>query len=332
MKKKEFHVRVEIGKQLKKSTVLQASFNWFCRIKNKNVFFKEIQSRENISIFDYVNLIKSLPYCPLEKIKDSNYYGYVHAIKKYIGKSNAKINIEHGLYLNDSVSYFANYNTFDSIFTFSDYRIEVLKKHNVNKRLLAIGPYIHYAEPLLDVEDTAQLKSKLGRVLLYMPSHSTNLSNGTSPFFKREVDMVQELKVKNLYDTVLVCVYYRDFLYHECIEYYESMGFKVTTAGHQLDLNFVRRLKSIISLADCTLSNRVGTNLGFCVYMKKPHMVINDFDGKYDLDKQGGRIGFKISSVFSNYSETISEEQYAIVDKYWGLNNIKTKEELIKIL
>ena len=36
---------------------------------------------------------------------------------------------------------------------------------------------------------------------------------------------------------------------------YTHLGFKVTTAGHQLDINFLNRLKTIILLSDYTCSN-----------------------------------------------------------------------------
>lgn len=49
----------------------------------------------------------------------------------------------------------------------------------------------------------------------------------------------------------------------------------MTTAGHQLDINFLNRLKTIILLSDYTCSNSIGTHTGYCVYLGKPHLVIN---------------------------------------------------------
>lgn len=321
-------LRIFLGKTCKKSPFLQSLYNKVCRKLNCKKFISDVNKRASYDIFNYEELIRPLPFCPLEEIKDSNYYGYVKAIKSYICDDKVKINIEHGLYLNDGVSYYANYKTFNSICTFSDYRLQILKKHNVKKAMLAIGPYIHYAESLLSFDTMQKLKDSLGRILLYMPSHSTNLFNGTSPFFKKEADIVEDLKIKYNYNTVIVCVYYRDFQYKECIEYYKNKGFKITTAGHQLDLNFAKRLKSIIMLSDMTVSNRVGTNLGFCIYLKKPHMIINDYQGKYDLSKQGGRVGKEISNAFAEFSVHITDNQYNIVNKYWGLDKIKSQEEL----
>ncbi|MGM9774734.1 MAG: hypothetical protein ACI3Y2_05995 [Candidatus Egerieousia sp.] len=324
-------IRRIIG-SLKKIDGLQNMYNFFERTVNKRTFLNQIGIREKLSLFDYEQLSKPIPFCPFEKIKDSNYYGYVRAIKDYIGQPNAEINIEHGLYFDNIVSYFTSYDTFKTLMTFSDYRLNVIRENGAKKRLLAIGPYIHYATPLLPQDESFDLKGKLGRTLLYLPYHSTNLSDGTSPMFNEEVKMIDNIRKEHKFDNVIVCVYYRDLKFKKCIDVYKEYGFKITTAGHQYDLNFVRRLKSIILLADVTVSNKVGTNLGFCIYLKKPHIVINDYPNKYNTSKQGGRICKELSDIFSEYSETITNEQYEMVDKYWGLGAIKSREQIIEFL
>lgn len=324
-------VRGQLGR-LKQFNLLQKSLNAILRMLNGRKFLSEVKRREGVDIFDYKTLSQKLPFYPIEKIKDSNYYGYVHSIKEFIGCPDAVINIEHGLYFDNIVSYYEHYKTYDTIMTFSDFRIDCIRRNGVNKRLLAIGPYIHYATPLLGEDEFAKLKSSLGRVLLYLPSHSTSLTNGTSPDFEKEVDLIVQMQQSHHFDTVVVCVYFRDLNYKECINMYLSKGFRITTAGHMYDLNFVRRLKSIISLADMTASNRVGTNLGFCIHMGKPHIIICDYPTKYDVNRQGGRIGRQLSDCFRDYNEAITPEQYKLVNKYWGLDQVKTKEELLTFL
>lgn len=325
-------IRKSIGAFFKKSLFLQNLYNSFYLFKNKRAFICEVEKRKQFNIFACDELIKPLPFCPFEKIKDSNYYGYVHALKLYLGDENIPLNIEHGLYLDHDVSYFSGYKTFNSICTFSEYRLNILKEHGVNKRILAIGPYIHYSKSLLGVDELNEIKNNLGKVLLYMPSHSTNFDNGTSPFFHDEVDYVAEFQKQHSFDTVIVCLYYRDFQYKDCVDYYVSKGFLLTTAGHQLDLYFVSRLRSIIELADYTMSNQIGTNTGFCIYLNKPHIIINDFEGKYNVNRSGYHARREIADAFLSYNEIITEEQLSVVNKYWGLDQIKSKEELLAFL
>ena len=48
----------------------------------------------------------------------------------------------------------------------------------------------------------------------------------------------------------------------------------VVTAGYIMDPLFLSRLKSIIQLSDLTMSNNVGTHLGYCIYLNKPHWIV----------------------------------------------------------
>lgn len=320
--------RKTISSMCKKYDLFLIPYNYILRIKNGRIYRRKIMDRKTLSIFDYENLIKPLPYYPIEKIKDSNFYGYVNSIKQYIGDSSAVISIEHGLYLDDQVSFYANYKTFDSICTFSNYRINILQNHGVKKKLLAIGPYIHYAQPLLTESEIETIKKGLGKVLLYMPSHSTNLEVGTSAFFEKELDLLDSFKDEHHFDTIIVCVYYRDFQYTNCINLYKNRGYKIVTAGHQLDIYFARRLKSIILMSDYTISNQIGTNLGFCVYLGKPHIIINDYEGKYNRNKTGYVARREIADAFAYYSPVITDKQREVCNKYWGFESVKSADEL----
>lgn len=317
---------------LKSVPILQNIYNSIYRLKNKKSFLRAIRERERISIFDYKELIKPLPYCPLEKIKDSNFYGYVHNLKHYIGNTDAHINIEHGLYLDNYVSYFSNFKTFETIMTFSPYRTKTLRKHGVKKRILEIGPYIHYVTPLLSIFEIEDIKEKYGKILLFMPNHSTNTYNGTSPIFEKDIKEVNRLKEVLHCDSVFVCIYYRDFKYEKYINRYLENGFIPITAGHQLDLNFASRLKSIISLADHVAVNSVGTNLGFCIAMGKPLTYINLREESFNKKLSGYSIRKAIAELFSIDQSVITPQQYDIVNKYWGLDCIKSPEQINSFL
>lgn len=316
----------------KKYNIILTPYNYILRKLYGKSFREEIERRRTLSIFDYEELIKPIPYCPIEKIKDSNYYGYVNAIKHYVDNLNIVVSLEHGLYLDDQVSFYANYKTFDSICTLSDYRIQILHNHGVKKKLLAIGPYIHYAQSLLSDIEVKDLKSTLGKVLLYMPSHSTNRTDETSNYFKEELDIVDKMKCDYHFDTILVCIYYLDFRYEDCIKEYVSRGYKLVTAGHQLDTNFIRRLKSIIMLSDYTVSNTIGTNLGFCIYLGKPHLIINDYKDKYNKERSGFAARREIADAFANYSPVITDKQREVCNKYWGFESVKSADELREFL
>ena len=45
-------------------------------------------------------------------------------------------------------------------------------------------------------------------------------------------------------------------------------------AGHAYDPHFLDRLRTLIELSDITLSNNLGTHIGYCVSLGKPHWII----------------------------------------------------------
>ena len=72
-------------KILKESFLLLSLYNTYYRLRNKKRFWKEINRRQALSMFDYKELVKPIPYYPIEAIKDSNFYGQAYALKQYSG-------------------------------------------------------------------------------------------------------------------------------------------------------------------------------------------------------------------------------------------------------
>lgn len=329
---------------LKDSYFVLFLYNTYFRIKNRKQFIRDVKYREKLNLFDYQNLAKPLPFYPIEPVRDSNYYGYAQAIKNFLGK--AKLSgyaLEHGLYLGNYVPKASYLRTTESIITFSEYRKQNIRNNGINKKVIDIGPYIHYADSLLDDESLKIMKKNLGKVLLVFPSHSNihySVQVNSDFFIKKIKDIAKG------YDSVLVCLYYKDIQNGNYIPY-KNAGFKIVTAGHYLDINFVRRLKTIILLADFTISNEIGTNLGYCICLGRPHYVIKQEVHRYtdknieitastyrNKDEQM-TLNSALNEIYDAFSvrETkISSKQYQVVDKYWGLSSIRSKETLTKLL
>ena len=123
-------------------------------------------------------------------------------------------------------------------------------------------------------------------------------------------------------------MYYLDELKNGFASAYEKAGFKVTTAGHQLDINFLNRLKTIISLADYTCSNSVGTHTGYCTYLGIPHLIINPAES---LDKVN-LLWRNLWKVYEGKTEDDIREQRCVARKYWGFDFVKTKDEMRSLL
>ena len=330
-------VRYYAAKTLKSSFALEWLYNNYYKLKNKKSFFKEIERRKHLSIFDYVEIAQDIPFCPLENIKDSNYYGHAYSMKKYADLDYISSGIEHGIYLGNRISDAERLRTTKSVIAMSQNRVESFKENNIEKPIIAVGPYIHYATPFYNEEEFSKLKEQLGRVLLVFPFHS-GIFNTIS--FDLNLLISEIEKRKKSYDTVMVCLHHLDVIRNEMYrKKYHEMGYKIVCAGHKYDLNFISRLKSIISLSDFVISNSIGTQVGYCYYMHKPQIILFD-DGSLPEIKNSAAYNtttaklareqtLEIIKAFStNENEDFSEEQALVVEKYWGLSQIKKPQEL----
>ncbi len=318
-------IRWFFAKALKDSVMLSKLYNTYFRVKNKNKFLREIDERRRLSIFDIEKLAAELPYYPIEEVKDSNFYGYAYHIKKYADVQRCLYAYEHGLYNDDYIMPHNNLKTTKGVLTFNEIRCELLKS-KTGKPAYAIGPYIHYADSLLNEKEIQDLKKDLGKTLLFFPSHSC--VELTAEYNDDAViNEVKQFAKEHGFDTVLVNLFYYDVLYKNYADAYRNAGFKLSTAGHRYDLNFVSRLKSIIMLSDYVVGNDFGTNIGYCIYLNKPFYILknNMLDGKKGMFRQ-------IGDIFTSYFESITKEQYDMCAKYWGFNSIKNKEELKSII
>ena len=138
--------------------------NTYYRLLNRKKFFEIIERRKKLSIFQYEALAAPILYYPMESVKDSNFYGQSYAIKEYACIRKLGYAIEHGLYYDDYIPYASFARTTQKIITFSLRRKKVLQAR-LDKPVIPIGPYIHYAQPLLNAVEIAEIKKKY----LYLP-------------------------------------------------------------------------------------------------------------------------------------------------------------------
>jgi hypothetical protein len=84
----------------------------------------------------------------------------------------------------------------------------------------------------------------------------------------------------------------------------------------------------------------VGTSLGYCIYFNKPHYLIKQ-EYAYEVDTLAKENMEKLKlaemkqgiffDIFGEFRETITNDQYNIVDKCWGISCVKNKTELKEI-
>ncbi len=317
-------------------------------LKNRNIFLQRIEENKRSTIFDYQQLIKDIPYAPSDLVIDNNLYGLSYTIKRYAGLSTTKSldgTIEHGVFFGNLVRKDDRIYPVSSIITYGNRRAQHLKNANINKKIIQIGPYIHYAQPLLSIHEIEQLKSELGKILLVFPSHGIIGSSATY----NSNDFIAEIeRIRKDYDTVLISLYWTDALNPLIVSQYENKGYKIVTSGHRFDINFLSRQRSIIELADYTISNNLGTHVGYCIYLNKPHYIYRQKvnysyrDKKTEKHISSSRTEENMKTYLQELNEVcsffdqdirkITSAQQKVVAEFWGMDQIKTPDQLKSVL
>lgn len=259
-------------------------------------------------------------------------YGMFQSVKRgYSGKVNMKKDyIEHGLCYAEYAPLLLSIlkeQPLGKIFTYSERRKgqleRILAKEGYYNEVVAIGPMINLAPNFHSKQELTAIKKKLGKTLLVFPMHSwTGVDNN---FDSDELVMEIE-KLKPHFDTVLVCMYYMDIRKGKHLPY-KKKGYTIVCNGDRLDFHFIQRHRDIIELADVTMSNGIGTHVGYSICLNRPHYYFKQkmeqkIDEKFqnETPEQEFRVGFEkeLVKIFGRFSYDITEEQKAFVKLYWG--------------
>lgn len=323
----------------------RAMYSYY-RLKHGKSVIRASETRKNLSLFDYRALTADIPYSPHEIVIDNNLYGQAFSLKRYVNSNeDLQAYIEHGLFWGGMVHQDEYYWYVPKIITFSENRRAVIAAKGITKETIAIGPYIHYAQPLYTEEERKRLKQELGSTLLVFPSKSILHIES-----KYDVDaFIEEVKrVSKDYQTILISLYFLDARNKTLTDAYEAHGFKIVTAGHRYDNYFLDRQRTIIELSDMTMSNEVGTHVGYCVHLNKPHYLFqqqlervgkNERELARELtlyeseeDKLRNAEKQEVVDAFSVLQNAITEAQREVIDKYWGTSSVCKPEELKRLL
>lgn len=274
-----------------------------------------------------------------EVYRGNVFYGAGKCLREYCGASKPlKACIEHGVHFGNYVNEAElDSSELPALVTFGSERLKHI--HDVSEvPVCMIGPYIAYARGYLCDEDVKAARIMLGRTMLVFPSHSIEF---VDKVFEVEEFMAEIIRIKNLFKikTVLVSIYYRDLL-DGAADPYEDAGFIVVTSGYREDEEFLSRQRSFIELSDLTISNSVGTHVGYCVYLGKPHYIYNQSCSQFgatkadeiEFDNSFAEVAKKekaeVQAAFSNCEERITEEQMRVCEKYWGFSHVARKSEI----
>lgn len=308
---------------------------FFKKIFDFFAYYLFIYFYKRIDYFDYKKLIRNFPIFSFSNepgIIGNKCYGNYRAISHLFKNLKIdKILIEHGLYFGNYIIHSeANLINVDTIITFGQYRKDALLNSGYsNKNIICIGPYIKYSKHFKTLKELSDLKMELGKTILVFPLHNSDeVEKGYDEL--SFINEIIKIKLKYNYKTILISMFWLD-IKHNKHQIYQNHGFTIVTAGHRNDPSFLSRLKDLIYLSDMTISNELGTHVGYCLSFNKPHYIYNqqintkqkvkkqtdnfdqDFFNQYDFEKK------LFLELFSNDNGIITQEQKNIVTYYWGI-------------
>lgn len=317
---------------------------------------KNIEVEKKIKEFSSIDSIQSIEALK-EKVKvfenikemygkncigsESLLYGHIHALYDYaktsLMKPIALPRMEHGVNFSESIFSEEDIKSYPNRIFQGAYKKKMIHAVNPLTPIFCIGPYIHYATNYFQEDQLSRMKEIYGKTLLVFPTHSYE-SSSMEYDMKSFVDNVMDIAEKQ-YETVLVSAYWLN-LNSRIYAMFESRGAKIVSAGARFDPNFLRRLKTIISLADDVVGNDIGTHIGYCLYLQKPFKklesrilkkdsyVISSGDMKH-LNKNEKLF----TETFSGESKFMRKQQDHLYEKFWGgQKQIKTPEQIKNLI
>lgn len=262
-------------------------------------------------------------------------YGMGYTLRKYARYKHAlRLVVEHGAFFSNFNPLSERYQDWGVVLTNSFERVEVLKNHMPNC-VIPIGPYIHYANCIVDEFRFKSLKRNLGKTLLVFPMHSLedcDYSTDKEGF----VEFVNKIKDKGNYNTVLACLYFVD-VENAGDLFYRKQGWDIVCAGRRENYDYMNILKTIIMLSDYVINQSFSTNVGWSIYLGKPVTIFNvksysvrtaDGNETKVANSYENAYDEKLKDLLTTYSEKIDKDVWDYFSYHYGFEFVRTHEEM----
>ncbi len=268
-------------------------------------------------------------------------YGFAYVIKKYAGYPIDKpimATIPHGIYLRDRVIPTSELEApFKAHFNYPPFTTPLWKKVSKSKQIIPFSSPIHYALK----QFTSEVDKKNRNGTLFLPSHSTRVA---STQFNKEAVIAELNDLPKKFHPITVCIHWNDITLG-LHEYFENKGFKVVSAGHITDCNYLFRWLHLISQYKLVVGCGLGSAMFYSVLAGTPFYLtqedaISVFDEKFQpFNKVGAQYSAnakarinKLRDVFGTLQPELTKQQIELANYYTYGNLIKSPTGLLKSL
>lgn len=314
--------------------------------KKINQFVKGISQIDSIQDYElFRQYLTKIPaqvlgstYTVKRAFAENTLYGYADSVMNYGGLENENMLymplLEHGIDLSDSGRIQRYVKNVSYIFQ-GDNKTQKWKE-KMKRNAYSIGPFIYYAQDYYRDDIIESIHKKFGKTLLVFPPHSDEYGDDD---FVLDAFTKTLFRIGKSYDTILVSVFWVN-ANDDYINYLKSNGLKLVSSGFKLDPLFVSRMKSLIKMSDTVVFPSLTTSVGYAYYLGKKVICLasdrtdahtNLMSKIYDIKKENNRYIDKFCSIFTEDAEDRTDEMDRLIDHYWGISRIKTKEQIRNI-
>lgn len=289
---------------------------------------------------------KQIPFVPLAPINGA--YGDEELLRRYADiQQDLYAIIEHGVFFGNNTDRVGDTGEWElgCILTNGEYRKKLISRVFPDYYCEMIGPMIHYAKRDQDFFQEIRSRQKAGeKTLTFFPAHGLKdikLVYDIQSTINNIIRMADNYECEN----ILLCAFPHDITEFEKIIKEMNLDNRiivVTSAGKE-GKDFLPRQRAIIELSDFTISNKLGTHLGYCVYLNKPHILLSEnyliegdpkkIKAEYGKRNKDWKIQYAkevdmFQEAFSINSQLSDDEKWNLCDYYWGFSKVKTPEEI----
>jgi len=270
-----------------------------------------------------------------EILRENDFYGIARLLKLYAGYSEARAIravVPHGIVLNDDqiIPYELDA-LLPAVLTYPDYRAPVYKAKSQMHAIPSASPFVYAARAV-------DFVGKRSGALFY-PAHSTHRLTAMSDYAAL-ADML--LGLGDEFGDISVMVYWRDYqLGHH--QPFADRGFRIVSAGHMFDPDFMIRQAYLLKRHEFVLSNAVGSHLFYAAHAGCTVRFI-EHEHEYGGDPQHlehdaprlspsrRKAAEAIQTLFSARRSRPSDEQKTLVAEYLGVKHERSPRELADML
>lgn len=313
-------------------------------MKDAKGYTLEIIRRTSLSSTDLAGICADIPidsHYTSEIVTFNDYYGNAEQIKRFLNIPShypLKAAMQHGNQYGEAYWDEEIKETLPVSLAWGEHICSIWKKHTT-KEIYKVGAPFFYTQSLLSEGGIKSERARLGKNLLVFPAHS--MHNSTVSFdMESWIDNIRSHSKG--FDSVRICIYWKDYILGRHKKYLEA-GYECVSAGHIFDYNFLPRLRSLIEVSDATMSNRIGSFIGYSIFLEKPHsyidqsMDISDNDiGRVKEEEAEWRGDPGVQKIFKAFSANdnfqITPDQLDALEPYFGFSEIKSKSEFLEIV